>query len=186
MKNDKIIIFCGPSGAGKTTIMRRFCEKYGDVYAKCISCTTRQKREGEEDKLDYYFLDKNEFEDKISKGEFVEYNTFDGEYYGTLYSEIEKYYMKKNCVMIVDPFSICRVRELDFFKNKNLMTFFLDADDEVLKKRLERRGETQSEIDRKLLRARNERRSAPCCDYVVFVESLDEVVDKIYKVLNQR
>ena len=88
--------------------------------------------------------------------------------------------------MIVDPFSICRVRELDFFKNKNLMTFFLDADDEVLKKRLERRGETQSEIDRKLLRARNERRSAPCCDYVVFVESLDEVVDKIYMVLNQR
>ena len=82
MKNDKIIIFCGPSGAGKTTIMRRFCEKYGDIYAKCISCTTRQKREGEEDKLDYYFLDKNEFEDKISKGEFVEYNTFDGEYYG--------------------------------------------------------------------------------------------------------
>ena len=186
MSQDKIIIFCGPSGAGKTTIMRKFCEKYGGDYAKCVSCTTRPKREGEEDKVDYYFLTRDEFEEKIARGEFIEYNKFENEYYGTLYSELEKYYMKKNCVLIVDPFSICRVRELDFFKAKNTKTFFLDADDKVLASRLKKRGESEENINRKLLRAKEERRSAPCCDYVVFVEGLDEVVDKIFMVLNRR
>ena len=114
------------------------------------------------------------------------YNKFENEYYGTLYSELEKYYMKKNCVLIVDPFSICRVRELDFFKAKNTKTFFLDADDKVLASRLKKRGESEENINRKLLRAKEERRSAPCCDYVVFVEGLDEVVDKIFMVLNRR
>lgn len=186
MENDKIIIFCGPSGAGKTTIMRNFCKKYSDKYAKCVSCTTRKKREGEENNVDYYFLDKKAFEDKINKGEFIEYNLFDGEYYGMLTSEIEKYYMKKNCVMIVDPFSICKVRSLDFFKNKNTTTFFLEADDEILEYRLKRRGNSEEEINRKLIRAKEERKSAPCCDYFVLVEDveIEGIVEKIYNVLN--
>ncbi len=185
MNTDKIIILCGPSGVGKTSVVRAFCQKYGDKFAKCISCTTRKKREGETNNIDYYFLSRKEFEDKLKQGKFVEYNLFDNEYYGTLFSEIEKYYGKKNCVLIIDPFSVCRTRELDFFKNKKTTTFFLDADDDELRRRLKDRGESQSEIDRKLVRAKEERKNSLCCNYIVYVEDIDAMIDKIYNVLDK-
>ena len=73
----------GFSGAGKGTLIKRLKEKYPGRYALSISATTRKIREGERDGVDYFFLRKNEFEEKIKGGEFFEYARYVDNYYGT-------------------------------------------------------------------------------------------------------
>jgi len=77
-----ILVLSGPSGAGKSTIIHNASSHIGDFYFS-ISTTTRPPREGEQNGVDYYFVSKEEFEEDIKAGEFLEYATVHGNYYGT-------------------------------------------------------------------------------------------------------
>jgi guanylate kinase len=77
-----ILVLSGPSGAGKSTIINHASSHIGDYYFS-ISTTTRKPREGEKDGVDYYFVTTNEFEEGIKAGDFLEYATVHGNYYGT-------------------------------------------------------------------------------------------------------
>jgi guanylate kinase len=77
-----ILVLSGPSGAGKSTIINHASSQIGE-YHFSISTTTRQPREGEKHGVDYYFVTHTEFEDGIRSGEFLEYATVHGNYYGT-------------------------------------------------------------------------------------------------------
>jgi len=77
-----ILVLSGPSGAGKSTIIHKAGEAIGD-YHFSISTTTRMPREGEIDGVDYYFVSKEAFEEGIKAGDFLEYATVHGNYYGT-------------------------------------------------------------------------------------------------------
>ena len=81
MKNKGIlIVVSGFSGAGKGTLMTRLIEKY-DTYALSVSMTTREARDGEIDGINYFFLEKEEFEEKIKENALVEYANYCGNYY---------------------------------------------------------------------------------------------------------
>ena len=77
-----ILVLSGPSGAGKSTIINHASAEIGDYYFS-ISTTTRQPREGEVDGVDYHFVTKEFFEEGIKAGDFLEYATVHGNYYGT-------------------------------------------------------------------------------------------------------
>ena len=77
-----ILVLSGPSGAGKSTIINHASSQIGEYYFS-ISTTTRQPREGEKDGVDYYFVTREEFEEGIKAGDFLEYATVHGNYYGT-------------------------------------------------------------------------------------------------------
>ena len=77
-----ILVLSGPSGAGKSTIIEKSSHQIGDYYFS-ISTTTRSPREGEQNGVDYYFVTKEQFEEDIKAGEFLEYATVHGNYYGT-------------------------------------------------------------------------------------------------------
>ncbi len=77
-----ILVLSGPSGAGKSTIINHASENIGEYYFS-ISTTTRKPREGEKNGVDYYFVTHEEFEEGIKAGEFLEYATVHGNYYGT-------------------------------------------------------------------------------------------------------
>jgi len=77
-----ILILSGPSGAGKSTIIEKASDRIGDYYFS-ISTTTRKPRIGEIDGVDYHFTDRETFEQEIADGEFLEYATVHGNYYGT-------------------------------------------------------------------------------------------------------
>jgi guanylate kinase len=86
----KLIIVAGPSGSGKTTIVRHLLGVYPRL-AFSISACSRQKREGEMDGEDYYFLSVEQFKEKIEKEEFLEWEqVYPGSYYGTLRMEVER------------------------------------------------------------------------------------------------
>jgi len=77
-----ILVLSGPSGAGKSTIINHSSPDIGDYYFS-ISTTTRSPREGEENGVDYYFVTREAFEEGIKAGDFLEYATVHGNYYGT-------------------------------------------------------------------------------------------------------
>jgi guanylate kinase len=86
----KLIIVAGPSGSGKTTIVRHLLGVYPRL-AFSISACSRKRRQGEKDGEDYYFLSVDQFQDKIKKGEFLEWEeVYQGSYYGTLKAEVER------------------------------------------------------------------------------------------------
>ncbi len=84
-----ILVLSGPSGAGKSTIIHKAGEAIGDYYFS-ISTTTRAPREGEVDGVDYYFVSKEAFEEGIKAGDFLEYATVHGNYYGTSMLPVQK------------------------------------------------------------------------------------------------
>jgi len=81
-KRGKLIILTAPSASGKTTIKKRIMEIYPDLVFS-VSATTRQPRDGEVNGKDYFFLSREEFENKIAAGFFLEWENVYGNYYGT-------------------------------------------------------------------------------------------------------
>ncbi len=77
-----ILVLSGPSGAGKSTIIHHASSHIGEYYFS-VSTTTREPRDGEKEGIDYHFVTHEEFEDGIKAGEFLEYATVHGNYYGT-------------------------------------------------------------------------------------------------------
>ncbi len=80
--NGAILVLSGPSGAGKSTIINAASDEIGEYYFS-ISTTTREPRMGEKNGVDYFFVSKEEFEEDIKAGNFLEYAQVHGNYYGT-------------------------------------------------------------------------------------------------------
>ena len=84
-----IIVISGPSGVGKDVVIDAILDKNPNFH-HIVTATTREKRPGEAQGIDYYFLSKKEFKQKIESDEFLEYAEVYGNYYGVLKSEVEK------------------------------------------------------------------------------------------------
>ena len=84
-----LVVISGPSGVGKGTVRRALFEKDDQEYFYSISMTTRPPRPGEVDGEDYYFVTKEEFQQRIEEGKFLEWAEFVGNYYGTPKDKIE-------------------------------------------------------------------------------------------------
>lgn len=77
------LVFCGPSGVGKSTLVKLLMKEFPTVFGFSISHTTRKPREGEQDGREYHFVSRNEMEAAIRNGEFIESAEFSGNMYGT-------------------------------------------------------------------------------------------------------
>lgn len=95
-----ILLIEGKSGSGKSALMAELVKKHG--YEQIITCTTRQRREGE-DKGSYHFMGKEEFMARVHRDEFIEYDSYNGNFYGTFRSELENADKKGKKVCIVTP-----------------------------------------------------------------------------------
>lgn len=140
----KLIIFSAPSGAGKTTIVRRLLANHGDQIAFSISASTREPRTGEIDGKDYYFISKEDFLHKVAKQEFIEFEeVYAGTFYGTLRKEVERIWtLGKSVIFDIDVVGGLRLKSK--YPEEALAIFVNPPSLEVLKERLRDRG-TDSE-----------------------------------------
>lgn len=182
MNNTKLIIFSAPSGAGKTTIVRHLLEKNPEL-AFSVSATTRERRPHEVHGKDYYFLTKEEFEEKIRNNEFAEYEqVYQGTYYGTLKSEIERLRQEgKNLIFDVDVEGGLKIKKL--YPKDALAIFVKVSSVEVLKERLNNRN-TESEAKRaeRIAKAVKELMYEKLFDVVVENDNLEEALVKAQKL----
>lgn len=133
--NGKVIIFCAPSGSGKTTIVKHLL-KTDERLMFSVSACTRAQREGEVNGRDYYFLSRETFMEKVANGEFLEFEeVYGGNFYGTLKSEINRIWeMGKVVLFDVDVVGGLNIK--NYFGNSAMAVFVKPPGVDALEQRL--------------------------------------------------
>ncbi len=143
---NKIILITAPSGSGKTSIVKHLMKEF-PLLDFSVSATTRRPRDEEKDGKDYYFISENEFKEKIHNKEFLEWEmVYEGKYYGTLKSDIERIW-KENKVPVLDIDVQGAIHVQQQYPVNTISIFVQAPSAEELKRRLKLRG---SETDESL------------------------------------
>ena len=168
----------GPSGAGKGTLLGLLVERVPELEV-AVSATTRERRPGEVDGHEYWFLSEDEFVRRVAAGEFLEHVTYvSGHRYGTLLSELDRIRDEGHIpVLELETEGALRVRS----EVGGAMTIFVDAPsfDELERRLRERATESTGEISERLELARRQRTQAHEFDHVVVNDELERAVDEV-------
>ena len=154
-KKGVLFVFSGPSGVGKGTLNGKLFAEFGDQMAFSVSATTRAPREGEVDGKHYFFIEKQDFENRIANNDFLEYAQFAGNFYGTPKSYVMSLLEQgKNVLLEIEVQGAMQVMER---MPECVSIFVLPPSFEELEKRLRGRGtETEEKILARLETARGE------------------------------
>ena len=170
----KLIIFSAPSGAGKTTLVHHVLRLFPQLQFSVSACS-RDKRANEVHGKDYYFLGVDEFRNKIQDGAFVEWEeVYEGQYYGTLKSEIERIWQQgKHVIFDVDVVGGLNLKRA---YGRNALSIFVKAPSiEHLEKRLRaRETETDQSIAKRMAKAESEMKFAEQFDKVILNDDLSQ------------
>ena len=176
-----VLIISGPSGAGKSSLIKVAKERVGDFYFS-ISTTTRPPREGEENGVDYFFVDRETFEADIKAGEFLEYAQVHENYYGTSLKPVRVALEAGKLVIFdidVQGHAIARERMGDLITSVFVTTPSL----EELKNRLQTRGtDDESIIKKRIDSALVEIEYITAYDFLIVNDKFEEAVDSFIAV----
>lgn len=177
-----LLVLSAPSGTGKTTLARRLLAELPDAIFS-ISVTTRQPRGREQDGVDYHYVDVAAFQDRIERGEFVEWAEVHGHFYGSSQAVVDEARTKKG-VAIFD----IDVQGGLAIKRKHpdtVRVFVLPPSLEELERRLRERGtDAEDTIRRRMLAARSEiERGAASYDYILVNDDFDRAYRDLRSVV---
>ncbi len=181
----KAVIISAPSGAGKTTLVNKLLG-VGFSLLFSISACSRETRDGEEDKKDYYFLSIEEFKEKINTKDFVEWEeVYKGNLYGTLKKEIERIWKeKKHVVFDVDVVGGISLKE--YFKGNSISIFIKPPSMEVLSERLKKRNaDDRKAIKNRIEKSFEEMKSIDKFDKIIVNDELSISTKKIIKIVEK-
>jgi guanylate kinase len=180
----KLIIFSAPSGSGKTTIVKRLLQKEELNLEFSISACTRPQRDSEINGVDYYFLSKETFLEKIEKGEFVEWEeVYKDHYYGTLRNEIERIRSNgRNVIFDIDVEGGLNLKNI--YGKEALAVFVMPPSLEELEKRLINRSLDESfNIKMRIEKAKAELKYANRFDVILYNDDLERAVGKAEEII---
>jgi guanylate kinase len=183
MKRGAILVLSGPSGAGKSTIIEHSSTQIGEYYFS-ISTTTRPPREGEKNGVDYYFVTKEEFEEGIKAGEFLEYAIVHDNYYGTSLKPVQKALSEGKLVIFdIDVQGHRLVRA----KMGRIVTsaFITPPTLSKLKKRLYSRSTDDIEIiEKRIQNAKEEIKAIGEFDFVIINDKIEKASEQFITIAN--
>ncbi len=178
-----ILVLSGPSGAGKSTIINHASKDIGDYYFS-ISTTTRDPREGEKDGVDYYFVTREEFEEGIKAGDFLEYATVHGNYYGTSLKPVKEALEEGKLVIFdidVQGHRLVRAKMGDYVTS----AFITPPTLSELKKRLYTRAtDNTSIIERRIENAKEEIKAVKEFDFVIINDKISKASKEFATIAN--
>ncbi len=185
VKRGVLLVVSGPAGCGKGTVLAHVIQS-GD-YCYSVSATTRSPRPGEEDGVNYFFITKEEFEEKIQKGDMLEYTHYVGNYYGTPKDYVEGCLNSgKNVILEIETEGAMNVKRI---YPEALLIFIAPPDVETLEARLRGRGtEDEETIQRRMAKALHELSLADRYDLCVVNIQGDPTIaaNTILKVVEER
>ncbi len=176
-----LFILSAPSGAGKTTVVEELAKKYPKDIARVITCTTRKPRGQEINGEDYRFFSKEEFRQKIEKGEFLEYQEIFGHLYGTLKEDVDREINSgKHAFLIIDVQGAQELRK----KTRSTSIFIMPPTFHELERRVRSRNEDDERaIEMRLSKAKEEMEQVKNYEYVVTNDNLNEAVLIIWAII---
>lgn len=182
MKKGLLIVISGPSGAGKGTICHKLLERNSNMRLS-ISMTTREKRGLEKEGEDYYFVSREEFEEKIKKGEFLEYALVHGnQYYGTPKDKVlESLKRGEDVILEIDIQGALKIKE---WMPSGIFIFITPPSMKILMRRLmERNTESKEKILERFHRAYVEINEISKYNYVVMNDELEDALRKTEAII---
>ncbi len=181
---NKLIIFSGPSGSGKTTIVKELLKTFNNIEFSVSACS-RAKRDNEIDGKDYYFLSVKDFRERISKGDFVEWEeVYQGNFYGTLKSEVERIWAKGNHVVFdIDVIGGMNIKKM--YAEKAISIMVKPPSLKSLEERLHSRSTESSEnLKTRIAKAEEELSYESEFDKVIINSDLEIAIKEADRILS--
>ncbi len=178
-----ILVISGPSGSGKSSLMHEMMKRVENTYFS-ISTTTRQKRVGEVEGKDYFFISKDEFKQGIEEGNFLEWARVHDNYYGTSLKQI-LIELSAGKIVIFDIDVQGHKIAQEKFGNIITSVFVTTPNQEILKQRLIQRGtDTQESIQKRLNNAISEMTRVKEYDFLLINDYFDKTLDDLVSIAN--
>ncbi|HEU4916903.1 MAG TPA: guanylate kinase [Acidimicrobiia bacterium] len=180
----RLLVVSGPSGSGKSSIVRELIERLGLEFS--VSATTRLPRPGERHGVHYNFISRRDFEAMIENDELLEWAIYNNRYYGTPAAPIEETLEDRRDILL--EIEIQGARQVRERKPDAIMYFIAPPSLEELEKRLRRRGDTSDEdIEDRLEIAESEIAEAPeLFDHIIINDNLDQAVSELEGLITAR
>ena len=175
-----MIVLCGASASGKTVTALDLQKRHGLV--KAITTTTREKRVGETDGVEYFFVTKEEFQKRLSENKFVEHSLYNGNFYGCGIDQVSD-----NKIVVLDPNGLHAFLKL---KDKNVVSFHLIADEKTRRERMVSRGDKAENVASRIENDVTDfsLENIGKVDFIIKTENytIEEVSDMIYKLYKEK
>lgn len=176
-----LIVVSGLSGAGKDTICQKLIKENSNIWMS-VSMTTRKPRPLEKDGVDYFFVSSEEFENKINDNTFLEYASYNDNYYGTPKDKVEeKLNEGKDVILVIDINGAINIKKII---PSALFIFIMPPDMETLKNRLiGRKTESKDKVVQRFITAYNEVNNYKKYNYVVVNDKVEDAVNKVKSII---
>ena len=180
MNKGRLIVFSAPSGCGKGTMLEEILKD--ERFAVSVSATTRAPREGEKDGVNYHFLTREDFEQRIADGKFIEHAEYCQNLYGTLVSEVDgRLEQGLNVILEIEPQGAMKIRKK---RPDAVFIFIVPPSIGELRRRLKKRGtETDEVIEERVSKAAWEISQAEKYDYVIVNDALEDAISDFFAVI---
>ena len=176
-----LFIIAAPSGGGKTTLCREVRKRFSDMLYS-VSYTTRKLRDGEREGVDYYFIDKNDFENGIAAGEWAEWALVHGNYYGTSGDFLDKGLADGRDILL--DIDVQGTRQILEHYTNSVAIFILPPSLEVLQQRLKARGTDSAEsIAVRLKNAEKEMSQQDLYHHLIVNDQLSKAVPELISII---
>lgn len=182
MNDSKLIIFSAPSGAGKSSLIKKLIELSESTIELSVSVTTREPRDGEVHGVDYFFISEQEFLKLEKQDSFLESANVHGYHYATLKSFVDE--KTSSGISVILDIDVQGFKQVKQTSQDNVSIFILPPSLEELEQRLFNRGSESAEsIKKRLENALIELRSAEIFDYVVVNDAFDNTIKILSSIL---
>ena len=182
MNKGLLILISAPSGAGKTSLVNEIIDR-DDLLIKSVSHTTRAKRPGEEESIDYFFTTESEFNQMVSNNDFIEHAEVFGNFYGT-----SKNYVEENLDFgfdVILEIDWQGARQIQSVKREAVSIFIAPPTKQELENRLRKRGKDSEEtISIRMSQATSDMKKAEAYNYVVVNDSFETATNQLLTIIS--